>query len=236
MRLSGFHLDILPAAQRALWPELVQFRDAFVLYGGTAIALQLGHRQSLDFDFFTSRAFRSGTLLSQFALLRGVETLQASPNTLTVLKSADRGEVKLSFLGGLDLMRVRPPVVSPDNELRVASLLDLAGTKIKVLQDRAELKDYLDIVAIIESGIGIADAVCAAMAIYGKTFNAMPSLKALTYFEDVAIAPLNKTARQVLQNAVKAVDLGDLQPRVPHPVPLDSADDRLLASAPQSKS
>jgi len=46
-------LDILPPAQLALWPELRQIPAHFVLYGGTAIALRLGHRQSVDFDFFT---------------------------------------------------------------------------------------------------------------------------------------------------------------------------------------
>ena len=49
-------LDILPAAQRKLWPELKPVQQqGFVLYGGTAIALRLGHRQSVDFDFFSSR-------------------------------------------------------------------------------------------------------------------------------------------------------------------------------------
>jgi len=46
-------LNILPPAQRSLWPHLVQVPGHFVLYGGTAIALRLGHRQSIDFDFFS---------------------------------------------------------------------------------------------------------------------------------------------------------------------------------------
>ena len=45
-------LDILPPAQRRLWDELTEVPPEFVLYGGTAIALHLGHRQSVDFDFF----------------------------------------------------------------------------------------------------------------------------------------------------------------------------------------
>ena len=45
-------LDILPEPQWRLWPELVEVPDAFTLYGGTAVALRLGHRQSIDFDFF----------------------------------------------------------------------------------------------------------------------------------------------------------------------------------------
>jgi len=46
------HLDVLPAAQRRLWGELAAVPEGFVLYGGTALALHLGHRKSLAFDFF----------------------------------------------------------------------------------------------------------------------------------------------------------------------------------------
>jgi hypothetical protein len=45
-------LDILPAAQRRLWNDLDAIPPGFVLYGGTALALRLGHRTSVDFDFF----------------------------------------------------------------------------------------------------------------------------------------------------------------------------------------
>jgi len=50
-------LEILPPAQLALWPETARWADRFVLYGGTAIALRHGHRQSVDFDFFSERPF-----------------------------------------------------------------------------------------------------------------------------------------------------------------------------------
>ena len=51
------NLDILPAAQRTLWPELSATPDNFTLYGGTALALRLGHRASVDFDFFSNDSF-----------------------------------------------------------------------------------------------------------------------------------------------------------------------------------
>jgi Nucleotidyl transferase AbiEii toxin, Type IV TA system len=57
MKKLSPHLEILPAAQRQLWNEFNQVPGEFTLYGGTAIALQLGHRQSVDFDFFGNRAF-----------------------------------------------------------------------------------------------------------------------------------------------------------------------------------
>src|ERR1700688_750060 len=57
-RMSHFspHLEILPPPQRTLWSELSDVPREFVLYGGTALALHLGHRNSVDFDFFGSRA------------------------------------------------------------------------------------------------------------------------------------------------------------------------------------
>ena len=47
-------LDILPDQQRDLWPKLAAVPPRFILYGGTAIALRLGHRISVDFDFYAS--------------------------------------------------------------------------------------------------------------------------------------------------------------------------------------
>jgi hypothetical protein len=49
------HLEILPSAQMRLWRELSGVPNGFVLYGGTALALHLGHRTSVDFNFFTRR-------------------------------------------------------------------------------------------------------------------------------------------------------------------------------------
>lgn len=212
MAQTDFRLEVLPEAQRQLWSELGQFRDEFVLYGGTAIVLQLGHRESLDFDFFASRSFQPGTLKLKFRLLQACEVLQSAPDTLTVLKQTSSGNVKLSFFGGLGLARVRPPVASVANGVRVASLLDLAGTKIKVIQDRAELKDYLDISALLDNGIDLGDAVRAAMTIYGTEFNPMPSLKALTYFEDGDVRGLGVAVRKRLELAVTKLRIDGLEP------------------------
>lgn len=212
MLQGPLHLQTLLRPQRGLWPELAELKNSFVLYGGTALALQLGHRESIDYDFFCSQEFEPGTLRARFPLLRDVEVLQASPNILTVLKTGLGGEVKLSFFGGLNLRRVGVPITSADNGVRIASVLDLAGTKIKVLQDCAELKDYLDVVAILKHGVALTDAVRAAMTIYGENFNPMVSLKALTYFEGGDVKDLKPDARRLLETAVVSVDLQLLHP------------------------
>ena len=76
-------LDILPDAQQAIWPSLAEVRDAFVLYGGTGLALRLGHRTSVDFDFFSHKPLDTERLFGT-RLLDNAETLQRSEDTLTV--------------------------------------------------------------------------------------------------------------------------------------------------------
>jgi hypothetical protein len=63
-------LDILPASQRLLWPELDAVPSDFVLYGGTALALQPGHRFSEDFDFFSTSGFDAARLQSRLPFFR----------------------------------------------------------------------------------------------------------------------------------------------------------------------
>ena len=203
-------LDVLPAAQRALWPELAQVPGEFVLYGGTALALHLGHRTSIDFDFFALAAIDPDALLAALPILAHARILQKAPNTLDVV--VDRGgPVKLSFFGVPALRRVRPPHRSRSNGLLVASLMDLAGSKVSVVQQRSELKDYLDVAAILGDGrVDLPTALGAARAIYGERFNPQVSLKALSYFGDGDLAGLPSRSRGLLLRAVQGVDVDRL--------------------------
>ena len=79
-------LETLPLAQRALWPDLARLSAlGFVLYGGTAIALRLGHRASVDFDFFTDRPLDKAALRAACAFIAQSTVLQDTPDTFTVL-------------------------------------------------------------------------------------------------------------------------------------------------------
>ncbi len=98
-------LHILPAAQRLLWDELRAVPAGFVLYGGTALALHLGHRVSVDFDFFSRERFEPARLFGELPFLAGAEVLQQGPDTLTCLVER-RGPVKVSFFGLPRLGRV----------------------------------------------------------------------------------------------------------------------------------
>jgi Nucleotidyl transferase AbiEii toxin, Type IV TA system len=79
-------LDILPPAQRQLWPLLgASSALGFVLYGGTAIALRLGHRPSVDFDFFSESLLDKDALRATFSFIGGAPVLQDQLNTFTAL-------------------------------------------------------------------------------------------------------------------------------------------------------
>jgi len=194
-------LEILPARQRAIWPRLGEVPPHFVLYGGTALSLRLAHRRSVDFDFFSTRSFAPGDLLRSTPLLGGGTPLRSSPDTLTV----EVDGVVLSFFGALNLGSVGVPEVAADNDVPVASLLDLAATKVKAVVDRAEAKDYLDIAALTEAGIPLADALGAARAVFGPGFNEVLPLKALAFFEEGDLPSLPKSVRRRLIEAVARV-------------------------------
>ncbi|MBF0304157.1 MAG: nucleotidyl transferase AbiEii/AbiGii toxin family protein [Alphaproteobacteria bacterium] len=202
-------LDILPPAQRRLWDALSAVPPEFVLYGGTAIALHLGHRRSVDFDFFGEEGFDRAVLQARVHFLADATVVRAERNTLVVTIGRDE-PINVSFFGVPRLPRLAPCHVAPDNGLRVASLLDLAGTKASVVQLRAEAKDYLDLDALVLAGVDLSAALAAGRAIYGNAFNPEVTLKALAYFEDGNLASVPDEVKRRLADAVLAVDIDKL--------------------------
>lgn len=111
-------LGILQPPQRSLWDELRQTPPEFVLYGGTALSLRLGHRHSHDFDFFSNSSFVPESLRKRIQFLQGAEISQIEANTLTAIVDRN-GPVKVSFVCGLALNRVYDPEITEDNKVRV---------------------------------------------------------------------------------------------------------------------
>jgi hypothetical protein len=205
-------LDTLPPEQRRLWPELSQIPEHFVLYGGTAVGLRLGGRQSVDFDFFTNQPVSADVLSRSLAFLRGAEIIQSEPNTATF--TVDRGgPIKVSFFGGLTIGRVGRPDRCEDNHVYIASLLDLAAQKMKVILVRAEPKDYSDIYTLLKAGITLPEALGATKALYPE-FNPVLSLKALTYFGEPTLADLPTDVREYLTEESAKVESVKLIPKI----------------------
>ncbi len=203
-------LNILPSPQLKLWHELSTTPSDFILYGGTAIALRLGHRVSVDFDFFSPNPFDPEDLYRKVPYLKESRIMQQTTNTLTCC--IDRGgEVLVSFFGGLNLGQVEKPSIVLENQIHIASLLDLAGTKAAVIQKRVEMKDYLDIYALLTLGKLKLDIILACGGtIYGKIFNPIITLKAMCYFDDSELNNLSEEIKTLFAKEVRSIDLNKL--------------------------
>jgi hypothetical protein len=197
------HWEVLPTAQREIWPQLAASVDlGLVLYGGTAVALRLGHRTSVDFDFFTEETLNREDLSRQFPFLGRSEVIQDRPDTLSVLAPVGSGSVKISFFGTIGIGRTGVPDRTLDGAVAVASLLDLLATKLKVMQQRIEVKDYRDVAAILRSGIRLEAGLAAAAAMFQPGLQPSEAIKALTYFEGGDLAALGEGDKELLTRAV----------------------------------
>jgi hypothetical protein len=204
-------LDVLPAAQQEIWKHLSPApRLSFVLYGGTAIALHLGHRQSVDFDFFRTEPLDKDQLRDTFSFFDRAAIVQDAPNTLAVLAHMPAGPVRVSFFGNIGFGRVKAPLQTRDRTLLVASLDDLMATKLKAILDRAEAKDYRDITQMISAGVPLASGLGA----FKQMFNGEPAqvLRAIGYFKDGDLPTLPEADQDILRNARdRIVDIPDIQ-------------------------
>ena len=209
-------LDILPESQRRLWPELDAVPSDFVLYGGTGLALQLGHRVSEDFDFFSSSGFHPARLRSRLPFFQDLDA--ADPDAWVHYKNDNLeafvnrgGVVKIAFFGGLDtLQRIEDPRRAAGSRVRVASLVDLAGMKMRVIQVRGSWKDYVDLHALVSrGGIDVPTGLAAAKAI-DRSFDPITSIRALQYYGDGTLSRVPAAMQRDLSRWAQAVDLGEL--------------------------
>ena len=192
--------DILPAAQQEIWPLLAPAaRLSFVLYGGTAVALHLGHRISEDFDFFSAAPLSKSAIEASFVFVANAPPIQEDRNTLVVNAAMPSGPVKVSFFGALRIGRVNAPLQTSDGTLLVASLEDLLATKLKATLDRAEAKDYRDIAAILTAGVSLERGLGGFAKMYGKDPGL--ALRAIGFFKDGDLPSLAKTDQDILRAA-----------------------------------
>jgi hypothetical protein len=174
-----------------------------VLYGGTGVALRLGHRQSLDFDFFRTEPLDKNEIRRTFEFIGRSDVIQDRPDTFAILAPMRLGSVKISFFGGIDFGRVNDPDLTRDEILLVASLEDLLAKKLKATQDRAEAKDYRDIAELLRAGVSLARGLGA----FRSMFKGEPAevLRALGYFDDGDLRSLSEADRDILTAARDAV-------------------------------
>lgn len=135
--------------------------------------------------------------------------LQEQPHALTVLTalSGDGAgqQAHVSFFGMIGFGRVDQPETTRDGVLQVASLDDLMATKVKVILQRIEAKDYRDIAAMLRAGVRLEKGLASARVLFGAAFQPSESLKAMTYFEGGDLHTLPNEDRKVLIAAASAV-------------------------------
>ncbi len=182
---AKLHFDILDPPRRQLLPLLAPLKNRFYLAGGTALALQKGHRDSIDFDFFTPDPFTPADLQQEVSkMLTGhtVAVTQTEPNTLSLLVD---GTIRLSFFT-YSYVLVEPMTDTPD--LRLASETDIGCMKLSAIINRSTMKDYVDLFVILHD-ITLADLLKAAQQKF-PTIDPNVILKALVYFDDIEDEPI----------------------------------------------
>jgi hypothetical protein len=105
----------------------------------------------------------------------------------------------------LDFGRVGEPEGTDDGVAFIASLDDLMATKVKVILQRSQAKDYQDIAAMARAGVSVAAGMAAAEKLFHPTFPVIPSIKALTFFEDGDLARLSAEDRATLYEVSRRI-------------------------------
>ena len=171
--------EILTEQQTKLLPLIGKFSKDFGLVGGTAIALHIGHRESIDFDLFTVNKFDSGKIKRKITNDFNVEKVFVNEaDEYTVLISG----VKITFLHYPFNIEFKNNL---DNVIKVADLLTLAAMKAYALGRRAKWKDYVDMYFIFKNFHSIAEVIGKAGEIFSSEFNEKIFRAQLAYFEDI---------------------------------------------------
>ncbi|KKR08761.1 MAG: hypothetical protein UT37_C0027G0009 [Parcubacteria group bacterium GW2011_GWA2_39_18] len=176
-----FHFEILDESRKELLPVFANFKNRFYLAGGTALALQIGHRQSIDFDFFTETAFTPESLIGELKDIfpaKTFEIIDQQKNTLNIIFLG--GEIKVSFLH-YPYPLLNPPLDA--QSMNLASKEDIAAMKCSAILSRSELKDYVDLYYLIKEISLERIMKCLTLKMPGLSHALV--LKSLSYFNDV---------------------------------------------------
>lgn len=196
-----FHIEILPETQRTVLSSIGPLAEeiGFYLAGGTAVALQLGHRQSVDFDWFTDKSIESPLALAKAFERRGLPLVVDSVATGTL--HARLLEVRVTFLEyGYPLLRPLKPWTK--YKFHMASLDDLACMKLAAVAGRGAKKDFVDIYALVRRHRPLDELI----ALYRRKYDLedVGHLRyALAYFDDAELEPMPKMHEDVSWAEVK---------------------------------
>jgi hypothetical protein len=173
------YLQILSEEQNEMLDFVAKFKSRFYLVGGTAIALQLGHRTSIDFDLFSEKPFSVATIHKKVSTL--------FPKNRILYKSDDQihyiiNGVKFTFFYYPYMVdhtiKLGKVVTMPD-------LLTLAAMKAFALGRRAKWKDYVDLFFILKSFFSVGEVADKAKELFQGSYNSKLFRQQLAYFDDI---------------------------------------------------
>ncbi len=172
------HLEILSKEQIELLPVLSQFKREYYLVGGTAIALHIGHRESIDFDLFKEKNIRKKDV---FAKLKAIDykVSFADYNQINMLSNG----VKITFFS----FPYQVPLHSElKGVLKMPDLLTLAAMKAFALGRRAKWKDYVDLYFILKFHFSYKEVAVKAKEIFKEEFIEKQFIAQLGYFKGIS--------------------------------------------------
>ena len=192
-----FHLNILPEKQVELYELLksVNWLKDFYLAGGTGLALHIGHRQSIDFDFFTSSDIDNNILDSKLSKIGVFIRTYEDRNTLY----GELNDVKVSFI------KYDYPLLeelASDAYFHIAGLKDIASMKLSAILSRGSKKDFIDLFFLLKSY-----SLKEILGFYGEKFKQSDYeyslLRSLLYFQDAEKDPMPRMIQSVKWDQVK---------------------------------
>lgn len=173
------HKEILTKEQTNFLPFIKDFSKDFGLVGGTAIALHIGHRRSIDFDLFSDKEFENIRIANK--VKRGIKIEHTIVNRLGEFTFVSNN-VKFTFFNYPYKIKYSEKL---DNIIKLPDLLTLAAMKAYALGHRAKWKDYVDLYFIIKDYFDIYKIIEKAEEIFGPEFNDKIFRTQLSYFKDV---------------------------------------------------
>jgi len=207
----NLHTDVLPSEQQDVLRQLgrVAGNLGYYLGGGTAVAIHLGHRRSVDFDWFTERHVDDPMTLATQIREAGVDLEVRNVDRGTL--HATVGTVDLSFLE-YRYPLLHPLINWPSFDCPLASIDDLAAMKLLAIEQRGAKKDFLDIYAIGMRGLSLA----GMLEFYRKKFSVADISRvtySLCYFDDAEPEPMPtmladvawEDAKKKIQTWVKSI-------------------------------
>lgn len=198
---AGLHTDILTEIQKSVLVGLANALSGtdFYLAGGTALALQIGHRMSADFDWFIPR-LGDPEILFRKIKKPGIDYTVVSIDIETVYLNMNN--VQISFIG-YDYPLLAPKILLPEYEIYLASPDDIACMKLSAIGSRGSRKDFVDMYFLIKQFRPLDDYLRLYMQKF-STRDIGHIVRSLVYFDDAEAEPEIKMVKPVSWENLKA--------------------------------